>query len=263
MPEDNRDKPENPLLNILLNVLLPVVILSYLSNPEKEIFGIPVGLGPFWALIVAISFPVIYGVWFFITRRKTNFFSILGFVSVLLTGVLGLYRVNPTLFALKEAAIPTMFGIAILISHWTSKPLIELFLLNPDVVNLDKINAVVAEKGREEEYGKLKFMGTILLAASMFVSAILNFFLAIYFLHGKEGDEVAYNEALGKIQGYGFLVIGIPFAVIMMFALFYILKKTAALADLEMEELFNERVTTKATQVEKGKPVEKSSTEPS
>ncbi|MEM0897684.1 MAG: hypothetical protein AAGJ79_12460, partial [Verrucomicrobiota bacterium] len=89
MTEDPRDKPENPLLNILLNVLLPVVILSYLSNPDKTLFGLPVGLGPLWALIVAISFPVIYGVWFFITRRKTNFFSILGFVSVLLTGVLG------------------------------------------------------------------------------------------------------------------------------------------------------------------------------
>lgn len=250
------EKPENPLANILLNVLLPVVILSFLSKPDKTIFGIPVGLGPFWALIVAIAFPVVYGLWFFATRKKFNFFSILGFVSVLLTGVLGLYRVNPFLFAVKEAAIPSVFGIAILASHWTSKPLIDMFLLNPDVVNLAKIKVAVAENGKEEEYRSLRFMGTVLLSASMFVSAILNFFLAMYFLKGKEHDEVLYNEALGKLQGAGFLVIGIPFAVILMFALFYILKKTAQLTGMPMDDLFHERVTTKTTEVKAGKEVE-------
>ncbi len=260
---DQRDKPENPLLNILLNVLLPVVILNFLSDKEKTIFGIKVGLGPELALIIAIAFPVIYGIWFFATRRKWNFFSILGFVSILLTGGLGLVQANALVFAIKEAAIPLTFGVVILGSHWTSKPLIDIFLLNPDIVNLAKIKVAVAEKGNETEYRKLRFRGTVLLSASMFVSAVLNFFLAMYFLAGKEGDAVAYNEGIGKLTGAGFLVIGIPFAVIMMFALYYILKKTAQLTEMTIDELYHEKVAAKTTKVEKGKAVEESSSEPS
>ena len=47
-------------------------------------------LGPVWGLIVALAFPVSYGIYDFIARKKTNLFSVLGFVGILLSGVLGL-----------------------------------------------------------------------------------------------------------------------------------------------------------------------------
>ena len=51
-------------------------------------------LGPKWGLIVALVFPLGYGVYDFVRRRKTNFISVLGFVSVLLSGGLGLMKLG-------------------------------------------------------------------------------------------------------------------------------------------------------------------------
>ena len=49
MSEPNH-KPENPLVSLLINVLIPVGILSFLSK-EKY-------LGPVWALVVGLAFPI-------------------------------------------------------------------------------------------------------------------------------------------------------------------------------------------------------------
>jgi hypothetical protein len=67
----------------------PGARLSYLSkDPEfQQAIGKavkPWHIGPIKALIVALAFPIGYGVWHFIKTRKGNFFSALGLVSVLL-----------------------------------------------------------------------------------------------------------------------------------------------------------------------------------
>ena len=47
-------KQENPLLNLLLNVLLPVTVLSMCSKEPGP--GAPIyALGPKWALVVAVE----------------------------------------------------------------------------------------------------------------------------------------------------------------------------------------------------------------
>ena len=199
-------KPENPLANILINVLVPVVVLNFLSKEHR--------LGPLWAMIVAVSLPIGYGIWFGWTRRKWNFFSVLGIVSIGLTGGLGLAGANALWFALKKALIPLIFGLVILGSHWTGKPLIDMFLLNPDLLDLPRIQKAVEERGNEVEYRSLRLKGTLLLTGSMFLSSVMNFFLAMYFLRGKEDDPVAYNEAIGKLTGAGFLVMMVARAIL-------------------------------------------------
>jgi hypothetical protein len=60
-------KPENMLLNLVCNIVVPTVVLTNLSAEKR--------LGPLWALIVAIAFPVAYGVYDLATRKKTNVLS--------------------------------------------------------------------------------------------------------------------------------------------------------------------------------------------
>jgi hypothetical protein len=223
-------KPENPLANILVNVLIPVVVLNFLSKEHR--------LGPLWAMIIAVSLPLGYGIWFAVTRKKANFFSLLGLVSILLTGGLGLAQANATWFALKEALIPLMFGIAILGSHWTSKPLLNVFLLSPELFDLKRIDKAIADNNASPAYGKLRFNATLMLAGSMFASSVMNFFLALYFLKGKESDQVAYNEAIGKLTGVGFAVIGIPMLAVMVATLLLLLRKLRKLTGLEQDDIF-------------------------
>jgi len=238
--EEKKPNPaqEHPLANILINVLIPVLALSYLSkDPAMQDVAKPWHIGPLKALFVALAFPIGYGVWFFAKTRKMNFFSGLGLFSVLLTGGLTLFLWNKdgtvkehaaVLFGLKEASIPFVLGIAIIASHWSKTPLLRTFLYNDTIFDIPKIEKKVGELGRETGYRKVLLNATVLYAMSFFLSTLMNFGMAMWFLgdlnHTSVNAREIYNEKVAKITGWGFLVIGVP---IMAF-LFVTLKKLLA-----------------------------------
>ena len=233
---------ENPLVNIMVNILIPVVALSALSKTGDK----PWHIGPLWGMIIAVSLPAIYGFWFLAKNRKFNMFSILGVVGILLTGGITLYvwngdgSVKPNaafLFAVKEAAIPLLLGATIVASHYTRKPLVEVFLLNPDILDTERIAKAVADNGSRDAYDALRWQGTLMLAGSLVLSAVLNFFLALYFLKDKT-EKVEYNAAVGKLTWVGFLVIGIPLMVIMMTGLLVLIKRIRTITGLSNDEVF-------------------------
>ncbi|MEM7387729.1 MAG: VC0807 family protein [Verrucomicrobiota bacterium] len=227
-------KPQdNPLLNVLLNVVVPAVILSYLSKEEGRF-----ALGPQWALIIAVMIPVGYGIYHFYQFRQANLFSILGLVSVLLTGGLGLLKTSAIWFATKEALIPFILGLAILLSHYVmKKPLVRAFLLSPDIFDVKRIENQVRQKGQEAGFEKLIKSGTWMMAGSMFLSTVMNFFLNMWLLRGKEGGSTEYMEAIGKSTWMGFLVIGLPITVILIFSMFRIIKGIENLTGLDRDEI--------------------------
>jgi hypothetical protein len=69
---------------------------------------------------------------------------------------------------------------------------------------------------------------TILFAVSFFVSTLMNFGMAMWFLgdldHTALNAREIYNEKVAKVTGWGFLVIGVP----IMGFLFITLKKLLA-----------------------------------
>ena len=55
---------ENMLMNILINIAIPTLILMKFSG-EKH-------LGPVMGLIVALAFPILYGIYDFTKQKKVN-----------------------------------------------------------------------------------------------------------------------------------------------------------------------------------------------
>ena len=92
-------KQPNALLDIVLTVVAPSFVLDYLSPPER--------LGPFYALVVSMLFPVAFGAWCWWKKHAWNVFSILGLVTVLLSG--GLYMVGYELSHLSYHLPPDSF----------------------------------------------------------------------------------------------------------------------------------------------------------
>ena len=231
-PVKKAAKAENPLANLMLNVLVPVVILSNCSKTEGFL-----ALGPKWALIVALLFPIGYQIYDYRQRRKLNLFSGIGFVSVLLTGGLGLMRMSAQVFAIKEASIPLILAALIFLSHKGKKPLVKTLLLNPDVMDMNKIERAVRENNRQAGYDRLLWTSTLLLTASMLLSAVLNYFLAIYFLTGTEGDAERYNSAIARQTFWGYIVVGVPSLIMMGYALFRLFKGLKNLTGLESDQI--------------------------
>ena len=235
-----RKDDENPLLNIFVNVLLPIVALSQLSKSGDKSWHI----GPEYGMAVAVAFPFIYGVVFFFMNKKFNFYSVLGIISVLLTGFITIHVWNEDgsikenadlLFAIKEAAIPLMLGAAMLYSHRTKNPLIDVFFLNPDIFDIKKIEETAKEKNTFNDYLAFRLKLTWMFASSFLLSSLLNFILAMYLLKDAN-DKESYNLAVGKVMGYGYLVIGIPLMIIMVGCLIYLMKTISRITGLTKEE---------------------------
>jgi len=242
---------DHPLANILINVLIPVLALSYLSkDPAFEASPKLWHLGPIKALVIALALPLGYGIWFFIKTRKPNFFSGLGLFSVMLTGGLTLYlwnadgTVKPNahiLFAIKEASIPLILALAVIGSHWSPTPLLRLFLYSDSIFDVKKIDTVVAGRNAGEAFRRLMFQSTLLFSASFLISTVLNFGLAIFFLgnldHTAANAREQYNSQVAKLTGWGFLVIGLPILIFLFFTLWRLIKGLRTITGLKDEEL--------------------------
>ena len=203
-------KPDSPLISILLNVLIPVAILSFLSKDKY--------LGPIWALVVGLAFPVGYGVRTLILDRKADFMSIIGIVSVTLTGVFGILKLPPEYVAIKEAAIPLILGIAIVVSLKTPFPLIKKILMTPQLFDVDRLKMALKEKGTEAQFeSRLKGL-TMGFASSFFLSSGLSYILAKMVLKSEPGSE-AYTAELGKMTGLSHVVVLIPVMIVMFFVM--------------------------------------------
>lgn len=85
-----------PMIDLLVSILIPSIILMKLSGPQE--------LGASGALIIALAFPLGWGMFELLKYRKFNFIALLGLISVLLTGGIGLLQLDPQWLAVKEAA---------------------------------------------------------------------------------------------------------------------------------------------------------------
>ncbi|MEO5913237.1 MAG: VC0807 family protein [Luteolibacter sp.] len=254
MAESKTDK-EHPLANILINVIIPVLILSYLSKDPalQEKLGKvarPWHIGPLKAMFLALAMPLGYGIWHYVKTRKGNFFSALGLISVLLSGGLTVYlwnkdgTVKPNaglFFGIKEALIPLVLGVAILTSHRTASPLIRVFLYNDNIFDIPKIENRVAEVSGQSEYDRLLLGATQLFATSFFLSSLMNLGLAQWFFRGFNATAVdaleKYNSIIASVTGWGLLVIGVPMVVFLFFTLRKLLKGLETLTGFKDDEL--------------------------
>jgi hypothetical protein len=218
------------IANLVCNIAIPALVLSKLSAPER--------LGPVFALVLAVAFPLGYGLWDFGRRRKFNFISGIGFASTLLTGGFGLARVDGIWFAVKEASVPLVIGLMVLLSLKSRSPLIREFVYNDQVIDVPKVDAALAARGARGEFERLMARVGRLVAASFLVSAALNFVLARWLLTAPSGTP-EFNAQLAKMQVLSWPVIVIPSMAMMMFALFFLFRGVKRLTGLGLEDVLH------------------------
>lgn len=225
-----KPKRESLLANILLNIVIPTLILMKLSGDEQ--------LGTRWALVVALAFPLLYGLRDFHRTRKINIFSALGVISILLTGGIGLLELDPQYIAIKEAAIPGIIGLATLISIKTPYPLVKTFLYNDKVLKVDLVAQQLHKYNSAPAFEIALRNASYMVAGSFFLSSLLNFLLAKWLLVSPPGTA-AFNAELGKMTAWSFPVIALPATCVMMVALLYLFRRIKQLTHLDFEEILN------------------------
>lgn len=232
LAKEQPQKPENNWLSLVFNVLIPVLVLHKLSSK----------LGPLPALFLALSFPLAYGVYDFKRRNKVNPLSMLGLVNVSVTGGLAVLGLGGIWFSLKEAFFPFLIGCFVLASAFSPKPFIKAVFLNPQIMDLEKIQSHLQKNAKELEFSKHLRLSTIFLAASFYLSAILNFALSLRIFTELDPslDEtqkaLTLNSQIATMTQWSFLVIMLPSFLCLIFILWHLMTGIRKMTGLKSDE---------------------------
>ncbi|MCB0389822.1 MAG: hypothetical protein KDD58_00955 [Bdellovibrionales bacterium] len=229
-------KKENPLISLAVNVIVPYLILTkaaaYLGDK-----------GPTWALLIALSIPLTYGIHDYLKNDRTNYISIFGLINTLFTGGFALLELSSTWFIVKEAAFPFILGAMVLFSSFSKKPVIKFMFNFAQIMDIDKINSKLDQNQSHTKYEKLLINTNNLFALSFFISAFLNFTLAYWVF--KDIDPTltekarleALNQQIADMWWMGYVVIALPLTGFLMFILYKLLNGLKELTGLELEDI--------------------------
>lgn len=224
----SKGKNENPLLSLLTSIIIPAVILSKFANEEY--------LGVVPGFIIALAFPVGQGLYEIIKTRKPGFISIIGLASIFLTGIIGILQLPTEWLAFKEASVPLLIGMAVVLSLKTRYPLVKKLFFNDSLLDMERIGKILDEKNARGAMEKTLKISTYMIGGSFLLSAVLNFILAKVIVTSPSGTE-AFNAELGRLTALSYPVIALPSTIVMCIALWYLFAKLKKLTGLEYEEL--------------------------
>lgn len=226
-----KKQAKTSFLSIIINILIPSMVLVW----AKKI----VDIDPIYILIVALSFPFVYAITELILSKKWSLISILGFISILLTGSIAILKLPPQWIAVKESLIPFCLGTVMLVSTKTKSPGMS-FLANI-ILNVEKIQAKALENNKLNEWTLTLKNSTLFLSIAFLVSTILNFLLAFYIVKSPPGS-VEFNNEMGVLTVISYPVIAIPALCITAYSMWYLVKKIKDITQYSFEDVISDQL---------------------
>ncbi len=220
-----------PMIDLLVSIIIPTVILIKFSGDEF--------LGATLSLIIALMFPLFWVLFERIKNKNNNFVALLGIISILLTGGIGLLELDTQLLAIKEAAIPGIIGLAVIISTYTPYPLIRTLIYNPRIMNTEEIKQKLEESKNTKEFERSLLKATYFLSATFLFSAVVNYFLTTFIVTSPAGT-VAFNEELGRLTLLSYFVIAIPIMFMIFGISYYLIHKINKMTGLKYNQIFKQ-----------------------
>ena len=222
------DHKPRPWVDLLVSIIIPSVILMKLSGDEQ--------LGSVNALLIGLAFPLGWGLFELVKYHKKNFIAVLGLISVGLTGGIGLLELDAGWLAIKDAAIPAIIGLAVLVSTRTKYPLVRTLLYNPNVLDVEKIQHSLEEHNQVDEFEQRLHKASYFFAGTFLFSSIMNYVLAKWIVVSPSGTE-AFNQELGQMTLVSYPIIAIPSMVMMILIFYYLWRTIRRLTGFTLEEV--------------------------
>ena len=149
---------------------------------------------------------------------------------------IGLLELDAGYLAIKEAAIPAIIGLAVLISTRTRYPLVRTMLYNPNVLDVDKIQSALEKNKATEEFESRLMKATYFFAGTFLFSSIMNYVLAKWIVVSPSGTQ-AFNEELGRMTLVSYPMIAIPSMAMMLLIFYYLWRTIRRLTGYTLEEV--------------------------
>lgn len=196
-------KTEKSLLwELFFNLCLPIFIFM------KGHVLLPIS--PKISLLIAILCPFSYGLLDWIRESHFNWIALLGLISIVVKGGVGVFEGSTQLLAINEMLLPLIMGLVVLSFRLLKRPpLLQKILLNEQFCNTQLILENLEKKKNESRLWKRLRTYEWVLAGLFFFSAALNYILArCVVVHPAGSTE--FNHELGVLTLWSFIIIAIP-----------------------------------------------------
>lgn len=215
------------MANVFINILIPIAILLTLSGEDR--------LGPIPALLLAVGIPVVFGLYSLRRSHRVDISTMVGIISVFLTGLIGVMQMDAQLFAIKEAAVPVVFAILIVISDRTRFPIVKL--LADQVIVRDRVNSALVARGTHDRFRRHLTHTGWLWAGIMALSGIVKFFLATWIVTSPSGTT-EFNRELAQLKAVQVPTSTALTMILMLALLAFLVKGTERATALPARQIF-------------------------
>ena len=224
------------ILDLAFNLVIPVLILQ----KGSKFFG---ENGPMIALVIALAFPVGFGLYVLLVKKKKNLISALGLINILFTGGFALMGLTKNWYLLKEFLLPALIAAYILYTTLRDKPFIEKVFYNESVFNVSRIESHFKNTNERETLKKHLLRSTQLLALSVVLSAVLNLVIAEriftdipYYWNALERAAIRNNE-IAEMKKMAYFIIFLPRIAMTSFIIWHLVSGLRKMTGLTMEEI--------------------------
>ena len=193
---------------LVATVVLPGFALIFLTDQDR--------LGPTVGLVVALVPPILWGIVSMVREGQVSALAVLALVSVLLTGGVGLLRLDAGWFALKEAAVPVLIGVGTFVTATTRYAVVPILLAR--MFDLDRVYEAAEARGTREALESTLVRATRLAGGVLVGTAVVTWALARFMVQSETGTE-AFADELGQYTLVSVPALLIPSTVLMAWVL--------------------------------------------
>jgi hypothetical protein len=215
---------------VVLSFALPLFILTRFSNEDS--------LGPLYAFLLALLFPILLEVFGFIRYRTISSVSLLAIGGILITGLIGLLGLSEGWLAARRAAPYAIGGIVIIGSVYIKRPVLDAIL--PNIIDMDRIAMAGRRLGTTAKIRQTLVRANLWAGGLLCILAIASYISTIVVINSAPNTS-EFNQEYAQLRLIGLLVITLPFLAGVTGLLFFIVSSLEKLTGLDFEDILKKK----------------------
>lgn len=222
--------PRQSFVQLTISFIIPTIILLTLSDPSK--------LGPLWAMMLALAFPVVFELYQVSRKRKPSYMSIAAIVGILLVGLISILGLSEDWLAARRSALYAIAAVALFVVIRFRPALIEKGL--DRVLEMEGIRTASSKNKTEAQMMRAIAKASYSLVAVLAITAVASYVLTIVFITAPTGSS-QFNAQYAELRVLSIFVITLPLMVAVTGVLLYLVNKFEKLTGISAEDLMKQK----------------------
>jgi intracellular septation protein A len=223
-------KSSTSFFQLIVTFVLPLIVLTKFSSDSL--------LGPTRAMLLALSFPVVFELYNALNRRKPSFLSLLAIGGILVTGLISLLGLSEGWLAIRRSA-PYLFGaLVILISIWIKHPIVQAAL--SQILDMDLINETATKTKKTAALKRIVDQTGYMLSFLLLLMTIATYLMTRIVITSPT-HSAAFNQEYAKLGLLSLPIISLPLLVGVVIIVMFLITKIEKLTGIDGENLLKKK----------------------